>query len=423
MSIDRPLAFLLAGVVAATALGALSSEAAAQRASCARLEAQLARAEAAGARGQSRKFDKWNRAVGKQRQALKRARSQARRGRCTGSLFGQPQAGCNALMVKIDRMEANLAKLERGRDRHASGGGGRKTARIRAKMRRIGCGRAATREARAGDDGRLRVSSSEPRRRGLLGLLFGGQRNERSSARVRAVRLEDERSGRWQAGTDRVTDRWTFEDENADGESFGQRRYLPGFYGNYRTLCVRTCDGYYFPISFRTTQEKFARDQAVCAAMCPSADVRLYVHRNPGEESEDMISVDGEPYTELPTAFAYRDSFKPECTCGQITSTLKKIPVHGDGTGLREITLSGESFQGPDESIFRESLPAVKTARVPDPKLPQDTDPDTIFNLEGGFTDVLAQRAEELKAGKADEAEAAPVKRVRQVGTSFFADQ
>ncbi|MBB4304033.1 hypothetical protein GGD81_003088 [Rhodobium orientis] len=420
------MAFLLAGVVAAATLGVPSSEAAAQRANCARLEAQLARAEASGARGHSRKFDKWNRAVGKQRQALKRARSQARRGRCTGSLFGQPQAGCNALMVKIDRMEANLAKLERGRDRHAGGGGnGSKTARIRAKMRRVGCGRTTTRQANAREDGRLRVSSSEkPKRRGLLGLLFGGERHERSSARVREVRLEDERGGGWRAGTERVNDRWTFEDENSDGEAFGRRRYLPGFYGNYRTLCVRTCDGYYFPISFRTTQEKFARDQAVCAAMCPSADVRLYVHRNPGEESEDMVSVDGEPYTELETAFAYRDSFKPECTCGQITSTLKKIPVHGDGTGLREITLSGESFQGPDESIFRDSLPAVKTARVPDPKLPFDADPDTILNLEGGFTDVLAKRAEELKTGKTEEtADAAPVKRVRQVGTSFYADQ
>ena len=28
--------------------------------------------------------------------------------------------------------------------------------------------------------------------------------------------------------------------------------------GTYRTVCVRSCDGYYFPISYATTAERFA---------------------------------------------------------------------------------------------------------------------------------------------------------------------
>jgi hypothetical protein len=49
----------------------------------------------------------------------------------------------------------------------------------------------------------------------------------------------------------------------------------------YRTLCVRLCDGYYFPISHATGQDGFMRDAERCAASCGS-DARLFFHRNPG---------------------------------------------------------------------------------------------------------------------------------------------
>ena len=53
-------------------------------------------------------------------------------------------------------------------------------------------------------------------------------------------------------------------------------------YGTFRTVCVRTCDGYYFPISYATTSEQFPADARTCTAMCPGADVRLYSYANPG---------------------------------------------------------------------------------------------------------------------------------------------
>ena len=41
----------------------------------------------------------------------------------------------------------------------------------------------------------------------------------------------------------------------------------------FRTVCVRSCDGYYFPISFSTTQDHFRDDEATCQRMCPAAEV------------------------------------------------------------------------------------------------------------------------------------------------------
>jgi hypothetical protein len=83
-------------------------------------------------------------------------------------------------------------------------------------------------------------------------------------------------------------------------------------------MCVRSCDGYFFPISFSTTEDRFATDQAACQARCPGMDVSLYVHKVIGETSDQMRSTSGAPYTDLTNAFLYKlkgPSSDPE-TCG-----------------------------------------------------------------------------------------------------------
>jgi hypothetical protein len=85
--------------------------------------------------------------------------------------------------------------------------------------------------------------------------------------------------------------------------------------GTYRTLCVRTCDGYYFPISYSTVPSKFAEDEQICRRQCPAAEVALYSHRNPGEDVSRAVSVSGKLYTDLPTAFGYRKQLNQACNC------------------------------------------------------------------------------------------------------------
>ena len=85
--------------------------------------------------------------------------------------------------------------------------------------------------------------------------------------------------------------------------------------GTYRTLCVRTCDGYYFPISYSTVPTKFAEDEQLCRRQCPAAEVALYSHRNPGEDVSRAVSTSGRLYTDLPTAFSYRKQLNSACNC------------------------------------------------------------------------------------------------------------
>jgi hypothetical protein len=85
--------------------------------------------------------------------------------------------------------------------------------------------------------------------------------------------------------------------------------------GTFRTICVRTCDGFYFPISYSISPDRFREDEMACQRMCPAAEVSLYTYHNPGEEMAQAVSLNGQPYSELPTAFQYRKSMSPECSC------------------------------------------------------------------------------------------------------------
>jgi hypothetical protein len=85
--------------------------------------------------------------------------------------------------------------------------------------------------------------------------------------------------------------------------------------GTYRTVCVRTCDGYYFPVSYSTVPARFANDAMACQRLCPAAQTTLYTYQNPGQEIDQAVSVDGAPYTALPNAFRYRKEVVAGCSC------------------------------------------------------------------------------------------------------------
>lgn len=85
-------------------------------------------------------------------------------------------------------------------------------------------------------------------------------------------------------------------------------------------FCVRTCDGYFFPLirSARATK------QESCAFACPSATVEYY-H---GGSIDSARNLRGQRYAELPNAFKYREQAIPGCAChppGQSQQTSLRI--------------------------------------------------------------------------------------------------
>jgi hypothetical protein len=85
--------------------------------------------------------------------------------------------------------------------------------------------------------------------------------------------------------------------------------------GSFRTVCVRTCDGYYFPISYATSPARFAQDEKTCQRMCPAAEAQLFSYRTTGEDVTQATSINGQSYSSLPNALKYRQSFDAACSC------------------------------------------------------------------------------------------------------------
>lgn len=132
--------------------------------------------------------------------------------------------------------------------------------------------------------------------------------------------------------------------------------------GTYRTLCVRTCDGYYFPISFSTTQDRLPEDARACEAMCPGTEAKLFFHDNPGGGPENMTALDGQAYTSLATAFRYRTALSDSCTCRPAGGYSVAVAPAAPGA------------------------PADPTAPLPRFRPAPDEDPETLANRAGSFT-------------------------------------
>jgi hypothetical protein len=84
--------------------------------------------------------------------------------------------------------------------------------------------------------------------------------------------------------------------------------------GPVRTLCVRMCDGFYFPISSATVRSELARDADRCSAMC-SVDAQLFYHSTTGGSIDTMVDLTGRAYGSFPNAFKYRKTLVPGCRC------------------------------------------------------------------------------------------------------------
>ena len=124
----------------------------------------------------------------------------------------------------------------------------------------------------------------------------------------------------------------------AGGGNFGTGILgVPG--STYRTICVRMCDGYYFPINFATTEQSFAGDEETCQRQCGSPS-KLYYYPNPGGEVQQAVALDGTPYSALHNAFRYRKELVKSCSChgpvdgAETTAGTLPLPQDGAGFGL-----------------------------------------------------------------------------------------
>lgn len=174
------------------------------------------------------------------------------------SFFGgggsNPQ--CPALTDRIRRMQANLQRLQAG------GGGSDLVARYNAYCRQ------------------------QPRReRGFFESLFGSS-DDPPPAPPPADLPAD-------AGPD-------------EGED-------TGVHGGSQAICVRTCDGGFFPMAMSSHHSASSLSE-MCTALCPGTEAVVYT-RNPDADVKTAVGLDGKPYMDLPNALKFQKNYTPSCSC------------------------------------------------------------------------------------------------------------
>ena len=330
---------------------------------CPRLEAQLATIDHSSGSGDPAKDDQIRRyqdAASRQQGELDRVTSQAKRMGCDSSgffsLFSGQSAQCGPVNNQIQQMRANLEQITTNLERLRTGGLG-------------------------GAD------HDNQRRSVLLALAQNNCGPQYANAARAPGNFLDNLFGNNNSGN-----------PGAPGADLGPQS------GTYRTVCVRTCDGAYFPISFATYPARFPDDEKSCKALCPAADASLFAYRNPGEDISQAVSINGQPYSALPNAFHYRQEFNPSCACkaaGQTWSdALKSIDDKAAAEQQGDIIVTEESAKKMSQA------PAKKTAVTPAKK---------------GTAGTTASTPSETSATPAAPADgASDNKPIRSVGPTFI---
>lgn len=144
--------------------------------------------------------------------------------------------------------------------------------------------------------------------------------------------------------------------------------------GGPQTVCVRTCDGFFFPLA----NSPGGRDGAdeMCQALCPGVETLAYGMTNGGDIQNAVARSTGQPYASLPNAGKYQRSFDAACTCrgqGQSWAQALKEAEYlldkrkGDVivTEQRAAELSRPKEARPDPKRRGAAAPAVQPAAAP----------------------------------------------------------
>jgi hypothetical protein len=339
---------------------------------CSRLEGQLAGLDRGGSSDPARddQIRRYQESQTRQQAELDRVTMQAKRMGCDSSgffsLFNGQSAQCGPVNTQIQQMRANLDQITGNLERLRGGGPGGSSPERDSQRRSVLIALAQN------NCGPQYANAAQSQGGNFLSNLFGGN--------------------------------------NANNPPGAPPSDLGPQSGTFRTVCVRTCDGAYFPISFATVPARFPDDEKTCKALCPAAEAVLYAHRNPGEDMSSAVSISGQPYTALPTAFKFRSEFNPSCSCkaaGQSwADALKSADDKAAAEQQGDIIVTEESAKKMQQRQLTKGAPATTAKKGATPAPTTATAPATTPPADTGTATTSSEN-----------------KPIRSVGPSFLPQQ
>jgi hypothetical protein len=90
-------------------------------------------------------------------------------------------------------------------------------------------------------------------------------------------------------------------------------------------FCVRTCDGQFFSVQTRPGMSA----AEACSSFCPATPTKVFA----GSNINTAVASDGTRYSDLATAFSFREKLVAGCTCnGKSPGGLASLDVNKDPT-------------------------------------------------------------------------------------------
>ncbi len=256
MTNRSPSSSCTAGVLAAgilLACPAMSRPARAQAVDCTALRSRI---DSAQRSGDSESADL---AIRRQRAELDRVQSYADDSGCSGGLFDDPDSlQCRSLALRVQRLQSELQRLQDPASRVAT--------------------------------------DADSRRRGLL---------EQFNAYCAGAGDEAADPERQDVAPTPMP---------ADPEAAPEDAAPPPKARFAQVLCVRQCDGAYYPLAVDVAADQIDGMDKMCKAQCPSAEASAFTS-GPDEDVGKAIAQDGKTYAALPTAFKFRLGVTASCTC------------------------------------------------------------------------------------------------------------
>ena len=149
-------------------------------------------------------------------------------------------------------------------------------------------------------------------------------------------------------------------------------------FGASMPVCVRTCDGYFFPLANSPGGRESQAE--MCAALCPSAEMQVFYMSGNGE-IDTAVSRNGQGYNALANAGKYMRSYDPSCGCRKQGESWTQALRNAEGmleTRRGDVIVTAakaEELSRPRAmAISRRQKPAA-TPTVTEPAIPAEAIP------------------------------------------------
>ena len=130
--------------------------------------------------------------------------------------------------------------------------------------------------------------------------------------------------------------------------------------GGAQVICVKTCDGSYFPMNNLPDGREGADE--LCQALCPGTEAVAYSMPHGDEALKYAATIKGSrAYTATPSAFKFRTSFTPNCSCKKEGQSWAQSLAKAESMLVRH---KGDIFVTPMQAEALSRAPKVRLTLV-----------------------------------------------------------